>query len=99
MEDAIELGGNPEERLQSAVEAGLSEARQRVLQEPSSTAKAMDADSQEAPASQPEHMREVREQGREGQQNGKGDQREGMSGSPSGVEHKQSLVPSSSKDR
>lgn len=99
VEEAIELGGNPDERLQSAVEAGLSEARQRVLQEPASTAEAPDADSNETAASQLEHKQGPREQGREGQQEGPGEQREGTLSPRSIEEQEQSLVPSSSKDR
>lgn len=34
MEEAIDVGGDADERLQSAVAAGISEARQRVLSEP-----------------------------------------------------------------
>lgn len=98
VEEAIELGGNPDERLQGAVAAGLSEARQRVLQEPASAAGTPGPDSREAAASQPEHKPEPVE-GREGQQEGAGEQREGVP-SPSSVEQEQRLVPSSSsKDR
>ena len=46
MNEAIEVGGNADTRLQNAVSAGLREARQRVLSEPAgSSAQQEPADS------------------------------------------------------
>ncbi len=57
MKEAIDIGGDADERLQNAVSEGLSEARQRVLSEPAESS-AQEAASAETGAEGLEQQRE-----------------------------------------
>ena len=99
--EAMDAGDNPDERLQSAVAAGLNEARQKALAGPTGTAESSTEDdavqsSAEPKLHQPEQQSHSGADGREVM--GPGAERADAAGTTSSEQQKD-LVQSGNRDR
>lgn len=104
----MDAGEDPDERLQSAVAAGINEARQKALQSPAGTAasssgKGDSTDAASSPQQQQPPTAERTEHHSDaegvGEQSGRSDAERNRLGKSTGTQEQADLVQSGSRDR